>query len=450
MAQKLDEYLVFLSVANLREKDVQQMENLREMTAGGEIVDLIPSFPAVTCPVQANMTTGRLPDRHGIVANGFYWRDRDEVEVWTSPNDCVEVPQLWDLLYHHENGRTSAVWFPLHAKECGADFICTPAPIHNPDGSETLWCYTRPETLYQELRQKLGDFPLHRFWGPLANIESTEWIVDSAIELATQYRPNLFYIYLPHLDYSAQKEGPDSLAAMKAVQELDRVIGRLMVGLRNAYDGDPAWLVAGEYAITEVDQVLYPNRILREAGLLKVREEADGEYLDTAGSDAWALADHQVAHVYVRDAEPEVVERVAKLFQDQPGVGEVLAGQSREEYHLNHPRSGEVVLAAEPNAWFAYYYWLDDARAPNFTRRVDIHRKPGYDPVELFFDPATRGIPLNAELIRGSHGAPVRERKQRAVAISSRPGVFPSEPVRDTDIFHVALGQFGITMPGLT
>lgn len=448
MAEKLDDYLILISVANLREKDVARMENLKEMMAGGEIVDLIPSFPALTCPVQANMTTGRPPKRHGIIANGIYWRDRDEVEMWTSPNDCIEVPQLWDLLYHHERGLTSAIWFPQHAKEAGADFICTPAPIHNPDGSETMWCYTRPENLYGELRQKLGDFPLHRYWGPLANIESTRWIVESAIELAKAARPNLFYIYLPHLDYAAQKDGPDSVAAGKAVLELDEVLGQLMNGLRDAYDGDPCWLIAGEYAITPVERVIYPNRILREAGLLSVREERDGEYLDTT-SAAWALADHQIAHVFVRDGEPEIIDRVMRLFQGLPGIDEVLAGEQRSKYHMDHPRSGEVILTAQPDTWFAYYYWFEDHKAPPFARKVDIHRKPGYDPVELFFDPATRGIPLKPELVHGSHGALVRERFQRTVAISSRPGVFPREPVTDTDIFHVVLKHFGMTMDGL-
>jgi len=443
---KLDDYVVLLSVPHLREKDVARMQNLQEMTAGGEIVDLVPSFPAVTCPVQANMTTGRLPDKHGVIANGFYWRDRDEVEMWTSPNDCIEAPQLWDFLYHHERGLVSAAWFPLHSKECGAEYICTPAPIHNPDGTETLWCYTRPEDLYPKLREALGDFPLHRFWGPLANIESTRWIVESAILLAQEYRPNFFYIYLPHLDYAAQRDGPESAAAMKAVQELDEVLGRLMAGLRDAYDGDPLWLVAGEYVITPVERVVYPNRILREAGLLKVREEKEAENLETENSAAWDLAGNQEAHIYVKDAEPEVIEKVVGLFRGLPGVDEVLALEERARYHLNHPRSGEVILSAQPDAWFAYYYWLEDHLAPPFARKVDIHRKPGYDPVELFFDPNTRGIPLKAELVQGSHGAPARDKSQRTVLISSHPGILPPEPARDTDVFHVVLKHFDMRL----
>lgn len=188
------EYVVLFSVPGLREKDVAAMPNLRELMAGGEIADLVPSFPCVTCPVQANMTTGSPPDAHGVVANGFYWRDRRRVEMWTSPNDCIEKPQIWDLLSHHPSGLTSAVWFPLHAKHCEAEYACTAAPIHNPDGSESLWCYTRPTELYGDLRDTLGHFPLQHFWGPMANVKSTAWILESAVVAAKRWRPNFFYI----------------------------------------------------------------------------------------------------------------------------------------------------------------------------------------------------------------------------------------------------------------
>ncbi len=219
--------VVLLSVPGLRERDVAAMPHLRELTAGGEIAELVPSFPCVTCPVQANMTTGVLPDAHGVVANGFYWRDTHQVEMWTSPNECIEKPQLWDLLAHRQPAVRSAVWFPLHSKGCEADFVCTPAPIHNPDGSESLWCYTRPVDLYGTLHQRLGHFPLQHFWGPLADVRSSVWIVESAIYAAATWKPEFFYIYLPHLDYAAQRTGPDSPQAQQSVVELDRLIGRL-------------------------------------------------------------------------------------------------------------------------------------------------------------------------------------------------------------------------------
>ncbi len=437
---------ILLSIPGLREKDLPAMPNLRQLTAGGEMAALIPSFPCVTCPVQAAMTTGKPPSEHGVVANGFFWRGRGQVEMWTSPNECIDRSQLWDLLSHHEAELTSAVWFPLHSKGCEADFVCTPAPIHNPDGSESLWCYTRPMELYGQLRDELGHFPLKHFWGPIANIQSSRWIADSAMFAARQSQPDLFYIYLPHLDYAAQRTGPDSDPATVAVGELDEVIGRLAQGMVEAYGDELFWLVAGEYAIVPVDHVTYPNRVLREAGLLKIRQEEDGEHLDPAGSRAWAMVDHQTSHVFVADADPDTVGKVAEMFRGQPGIAEVLVGAQLARYELDHARSGEIVLISTPNSWQAYYWWLDDAKAPTFARTVDIHRKPGYDPVELHFDPATKSIPLDATRVRGSHGAPADDRTQQSVILSSEPISFTGPTVSDRDVFTVIMRQFGISL----
>ena len=275
------------------------------------------------------MTTGRLPAEHGVVANGFYWPQRREVEMWTSPNECIERPQIWDLLSHGPAGLTSAVWFPLHSMGCEADYVCTPAPIHNPDGSESLWCYTRPLEFYGTLRDRLGHFPLQHFWGPLANVKSSAWIADSAVLAAERWRPDFFYIYLPHLDYAAQRTGPESVEADAAVAELDELIGRLADGMRAAYGEDLLWMVAGEYAITPVADVTYPNRVLREAGLLAVRQEPDGEHLDLEASRAWALVDHQFSHVFVAGGDQQIAARVADVFRRQPGIAEVLLGAER-------------------------------------------------------------------------------------------------------------------------
>jgi len=438
--------VVLLSVPGLREKDVQGMKRLRELLAGGEIADLVPSFPCVTCPVQANMTTGKLAREHGVVANGFYRRDRQQVEMWTAPNDCIAEPQLWGLLSERDPALKSAVWFPLHSKECQAEYVCTPAPIHNPDGSESLWCYTRPTELYGTLRDRLGHFPLKHFWGPLANVRASEWIADSASYAARTWQPNFFYIYLPHLDYAAQRSGPDSAAAGAAVAELDQLVGKLAEGFREAYGDDLLWLVAGEYAIVPVGHVAYPNRLLREAGLLRVREEDDGEHLDLAASRAWALVDHQFSHVFVADAEEATVRKVADLFDGEPGIAEVLVGGDLHRYGLNHPRSGELVLVSTAESWQAYYWWLSDDRAPAFARTVDIHRKPGYDPVELCLDPATKSIPLEAGLVKGSHGAPAVDSRQKATIVSSEPGLFPGVSINDTDVFGAVLRHFGISM----
>lgn len=441
----MPDHVILLSIPGLRSRDLEAMPRLRALTAGGDCTELVPTFPAVTCCVQANMTTGTPPSEHGVVANGFFWRDRSEVEMWTAPADCIERPQLWDVLREHHPQLTSAAWFPLHSIDCGADYICLPAPIHNADGSESLWCYTRPDSFYQELLDELGHFPLQHFWGPLANIKGTAWIVDSAIRAAERWRPNLFYAYLPHLDYAAQKCGPDSPEATAAVVELDGEIGRLIDGLNAAY-GDPAplWLVAGEYAITPVESVSFPNRALADASLLKLRDTPAGRVIDYANSLAWALADHQFSHVFVRDADPTSLRSAADVLADLPGIAEVVVPSQAPQYDLNHPRSGDLVAVSKPDSWQAYYWWHADDEAPSFARTVDIHRKPGFDPVELHFDPATRSIPLDATLVKGSHGAPALDPSQRTVLASSQRGVFVERETADLDVADIVLRQFGI------
>jgi hypothetical protein len=447
----MPETVILLSIPGLRAADVERMPNLQKLTETGDRAPLVPSFPCVTCPVQVNMTTGQLPRKHGVMANGFYWRDKHEVEMWTAWNEVIQVPQIWDILSQHDPGIVSAVWFPLLSKGCEAELICTPAPIHNPDGSESLWCYTRPTEMYGMLRDKHGHFPLKHFWGPLANIQSTEWIAKSLVTAAEEWHPNFIYAYFPHLDYAAQKFGPDSPQALASLAELDRVFGEFVAGIEAAYaqipEQDrqpPLYIIVSEYAIVPVDHVEYPNRVLRDAGLLKLHTTDQGQEIDFAASGAWALVDHQFAQVYIRNADERVADEVRKLFKGQAGIAEVLVGAELEKYDLDHERSGEVILVSKPNSWMAYYWWTDDAEAPKYARTVDIHRKPGYDPVELCVDMATRSIPLDATLIRGSHGAPAHEDFQRGVILTSQPGVIEGPPMSDTDVFELVLRQFGI------
>ena len=429
-------HTVLVSVPGLREQDLPHMPNLSAIANRGDVKPLTASFPCVTCPVQANLTTGVGPDVHGVVANGFYYRDKGEVELWTAWNECIEAPQIWDLLHEHDPAITSAVWFPMHSKGAGADYICTPAPIHNPDGSESLWCYTKPRELYGELRDEFGHFPLMNFWGPIANIKSSDWIVDSAVHAAQKFQPNFSYIYVTHLDYAAQKTGPDSPEAKQAVVDIDVALGRLIDGYESAGLGEIHWLFASEYVITEVDEVAYPNRILREANFLNLNEDEGLEYLVPGESRAWAMVDHQLAHVFVK--EQEDVEAVANLFRENSLIEEVLVDSERDKYKLDHPRSGEVVLIAKSNAWFAYYWWVDDAKAPSFARTVDIHRKPGYDPVEMFIDMPSKQTPLDATLVKGSHGYP----GSTGVLVSSTK--LGEDSYLDTDVAGLVLKDFGV------
>ncbi len=431
-----------LSIPGLSAAYAERMPVLRRWRDAGGQATLVPSFPAVTCPVQVNLTTGCLPSEHGVVANGYYWRDRGEVEMWTAWNEVVERPQIWDLLHERHPGITSAVWFPLLSKGCGADTICTFAPIHNPDGTESLWCYTRPTEMYGELRDTFGHFPLKHFWGPFAGVQSTEWIVSSAIWSAERHRQQFWYIYLPHLDYATQKFGPDSPQAWEAVAQLDAQLARLEEGFARVYGAQSLlWLAASEYTVVPVDHVTYPNRVLRELDLLAINDQEGKELLDVGQSAAWAMVDHQLSHVFVRDADEQTIDRVAERFAREEGIATVLRREDFARHGIDHPHSGELVLVSQPNSWQAYYWWNDNTKAPDFAHTVDIHRKPGFDPAEMFLDPVTKGISLDATLVRGSHGAPAATAAQQGVLVASLPGVLKVESLADRDICQLVLDQ---------
>lgn len=425
------DYLIFVSMPGLRMRDLAHMPRLKALADSGSACELIPSFPCVTSSVQANMLTGRLPDSHGIIGNGFYHRDRGAVELWVGRNGLVQGEQLWDRLA--ARGITQAVWMAQNIKDAAADFIVTPEPIHHPDGRMDLWCYSKPDGLYKDLLADLGHFPLMNYWGPMANIKSTEWIINASLWLLQRKRPRFNYVYVPHLDYAAQKFGPNSPQQAASCQEADIQLGRLFDGVAALPLGSVAYMVVSEYAITDVSRVIYPNRVLREAGMLAIEERDGREFLNVRHSKAFSVVDHQFAHVYVRD--PADIFPIAGLFEGVDGIAEALHGDGLAKYHVDHPRSGEVVLICEPGAWLAYYWWRDEAKAPPFARTVDIHAKPGYDPVELFFDPATKSIPLNASLVKGSHGAPAMQSDQDGTFVSShRRGI--DDLMRDVDVLQ--------------
>ncbi len=440
--------VVLLTIPGLRRKDLESMPHLSALASEGTVASLEHQFPAVTWPSQANMLTGAQASQHGVTANGFYWRERDEVEMWTAWNEVIERPQIWDRLKDLNREIKTAAWFPMLSKGCGADYVCMPAPIHQADGSEDLWCYTKPQDFYGELLAKLDHFPLQHFWGPLANIKSTQWIVDSAIEAAKKFSPHFFYIYLPHLDYAAQKFGPDSPEALAAVGELDTVIGGLQHEFEAAGSEPIQWLALSEYTIQSVDYVCFPNRELRNAGFLVTQPDDHGaELIDRQQSDAWALVDHQFSHVYVRDLAK--LSDIKTTLQSVDGIQWVLDRDEQQRANLEHGRSGDLIAISEENSWQAYYWWLDDELAPGFAKTVDIHQKPGYDPVELCFDFATKSVPLDARLIKGSHGRAklsdgetvLVEDPGQGILVSSKPMPNKTQLI-DTDIFDLVINLF--------
>ncbi|HWI41834.1 MAG TPA: alkaline phosphatase family protein [Verrucomicrobiae bacterium] len=426
---------------------------LAELAAGSATVGSL--FPAVTCPVQSTYLTGKLPREHGIVANGWYFRDLSEVLFWRQSNRLVEGDKIWHLGRRRNPSFTCANSFWWYNMATDADWSVTPRPLYCADGRKIPDCYAAPSFLREELTKTLGTFPLFQFWGPAASIRSSRWIADAAMRLEERFRPTLHLVYLPHLDYILQKVGPAGNIS-RELREIDALCGELVDFFR---ERGCRVVVLSEYGIEDVRRPVHPNRVLREAGFLAVKEDLGREYLDTFASRAFAVADHQAAHVYVRD--PRDVPAVAALLAATPGVERVLDGEGKRETGLDHPRSAELVLLAEQGSWFTYYFWNDDARAPDYARTVNIHAKPGYDPCELFLDPEItfpqlkigglllrkalgfrtlmEVIPLDASLVRGSHGRPPSIPEQGPLLMSTEPGLLPSGHLEATSVCGVLL-----------
>ncbi|MEZ6096317.1 MAG: alkaline phosphatase family protein [Pirellulaceae bacterium] len=341
--------LIFVSIPGLRRRDFSTMLETQKRLGAVSISTLEHSFPSVTWPAQAHLLTGKTANEHGVTANGFFWRNTNSVEMWTAKNYVIQRPQIWDLLHIASPTKTSLAWFPMLSKESGADYIAMPAPIHNPDGSEDLWCYTKPTEYYGTLLDQLGHFPLQHFWGPLANIKSSQWIADSAMAAIQKFHPDFSYIYIPHLDYAAQKWGPNSEQAIEAVRELDVLLANFVDGIHQSVSSNAKLVLASEYVIQDVNHVTYPNRILREAGLLTVvTEEGGGELIDFESSRAWALVDHQFSNIYVKNSDAETIEQVVKLFSNQNGIDGIFAGDARNEIGMQHERAGDIILVSTP------------------------------------------------------------------------------------------------------
>jgi predicted AlkP superfamily pyrophosphatase or phosphodiesterase len=413
--------LLVLDVVGLTPQLLDHMPHLKSLARSGSQAPLSTVLPAVTCAAQSTFLTGALPAEHGIVANGWYFRELGDVLLWRQHNGLVSGDKIWDAARRVHPGYTVANICWWYAMGADTDITVTPRPVYYADGRKEPDCYTRPPALHDELTEKFGTFPLFHFWGPGADIVSSQWIIDATRHITSTRNPDLTLCYLPHLDYDLQRYGPDDPRSYRAAAELDAAMAPL---LDDAKQEGRTVVALSEYGITRVSRPVDINRALRRAGLLEVHTQDGMEYLDPMASRAFAVADHQLAHVYVRD--PSDVPRVRDVLAGLPGVDEVLDAAGKARHGLNHHRSGELVAVAEPDAWFTYYYWLDDTRAPDFARTVEIHRKPGYDPAELFFDPSDRFakaragvslarkklglrysmrvVPLDPSCVRGSHG----------------------------------------------
>jgi predicted AlkP superfamily pyrophosphatase or phosphodiesterase len=423
-------------------EDASRTPNLSRLAREGWTAPLVPPFPAVTCPVQATFTTGAPPREHGVVANGLYERERFTVRFWDQPTSMVQQEKVWERLRRCDPSATTALLFFQNTMFADVDVVVTPAPLHE-EHELVPWCYSKPVGYYEQLVERHGPFELSSYWGPLAGARSSEWIVEAALDALREHQPTLTWVYLPHLDYNAQRFGPDSEQFLADLATMDRLVGRFMDGVSGlGLRDDAAVLLASEYAITAVNRPIYLNRLLREAGLLQVREIGGYEYPDLELSRAFAMVDHQVAHIYVK---PGAEHDTRTAIWGRAGIETILGEFDKRDLAIDHPSSGELIAVADTGAWFPYYWWLDDAKAPPFARTVDIHRKPGYDPVELFFDPATRSIPLKPELIKGSHGRPHDRERKRPLLIASGVGLphRPGGEVPATRLPELILGLLG-------
>ncbi len=439
--------------------DPDRTPALSRFAQAGAHTIIRPALPAVTCAAQATYITGQPPSAHGIVANGWYDRSLAEVHFWKQSNHLVQGTKIWDHLRRKQPGFTCAQlfwWFNMYS---GADFSITPRPLYPADGRKVFDIHSWPHAIRGAIKHDLGPFPFPTFWGPAAGTPSpqgapdaaTRWIADSARWIEEKHRPTLSLVYLPHLDYNLQRLGPTSPAVPADLGRIDSIVGELIAfyharGVRV--------LILSEYGITPVTTPIHLNRLFRAQGWITLKDELGLETLDCGACRAFAVADHQIAHIYLND--PSLLQPARQLLETTPGIARVLGPQDRAAAGLNHPRAGDLVAIAAENAWFTYYYWLDDARAPDFARTVDIHRKPGFDPVELFLDPGIPAvrlrilwrllqkrlgfrmlmdvIPLDAALVRGSHGALPARQADWPVLLSDQPDLPLKDPVEATEV----------------
>ncbi len=411
------------------------------------LTSIVPMLPAVTTSVQSTYITGKWISEHGIVGNGWYDHSDSEIKFWKQSNKLVQAEKIWDKAKQINSSFTCSKMFWWYNMYSTADYSVTPRPNYLADGRKMPDCYSHPAGLRDDLQKELGQFPLFKFWGPGADITSTQWIADASVFTDKKYDPTLTLIYLPHLDYGLQKHGQDSNKIGKDLSEIDKVVEQLV----NYYTSKNARIILlSEYGITNVDRPVHLNRVLRKNDLLQIRVERGLELLDAGASKAFAVADHQVAHVYVND--PLVTGQVRRILEKVEGVELVLDKEAQKQYSIAHERSGDFVLMADERSWFTYYFWLDDSVAPDYARVVDIHKKPGYDPVELFMTSKARAgyklfrkkaglryvmdvIPLDATLVKGSHGRIVSDKSFHPVLITD--SIAKQGEVLATDVYDI-------------
>ena len=424
----------------------------------GASASIEPVLPAVTCTAQTTYLTGKWPSEHGIVGNGWYFKNECEVKFWRQSNKLTQSDKLWDEMKQLDSNFTCANLFWWYNMYSTVDYSVTPRPNYLADGRKIPDVYSHPPELRDQLQKELGTFPLFNFWGPKTSVKSSQWIADAAIRTDQLHDPTLTLVYLPHLDYNLQRYGIDFSKISKDLNEIDEVVKKLV----SHYDKENTNIVLlSEYGITDVSKPIHINRILRSEGLISIREERGLELLDAGASKAFGVADHQIAHIYLND--PTIESKVKELLKGIEGIDRVLSHNELQEAHLNHDRCGDLLLIADKDSWFTYYFWMDDSKAPDYANMVDIHKKPGYDPVEMFTDPDDKFvmlkvilklikkklgfrtvmniIPLKANLVKGSHGRIPEDQSDYPVFITNNKGSLKQELFKSTEVYQLITKQ---------
>ncbi|HEU5220795.1 MAG TPA: nucleotide pyrophosphatase/phosphodiesterase family protein [Candidatus Nitrosotalea sp.] len=398
--------IIVINVVGLEHKHLNSdlTPNISALAEKGESAKMEPVFPSVTCTVQASILSGRYPSEHGIIANGLYDRSSHSVSFWEQPSALVQKERVWDTLKNKSPSVKTAVLFWQNTMFVNSDIVITPRPLHMGDGSMIQWCYSKPVGYYEEASRTIGEFNLATYWGPMASHRSSEWIGKAAEYTLEKSRPNLMFVYIPHVDYSAQRFGPNSNQARDDLKKADSIVGDIVEKTSKLGTSDETeFMVISEYAFNDVSGAVPLNVKLREAGLLDIRTIGGKEYIDFELSRAFAMVDHQVAHIYIKDG---FADKTQKVLEDLPEVEKVLTKKEQKGLKIDNERSGELIAISTKDKWFSYYWWDETQKAPPFAGTVDIHRKPGYDPLELFYDREKNSIPFDTNMIKGSHGRP--------------------------------------------
>ena len=411
------QHVIVIDIVGLEEKHLNSglLPTISAFAEKGESSKMKPVFPAVTSTVQTSFLSGEYPNRHGIISNGFMDRETYNVSFWEQYNSLVKVPRIWDIIKNKNINFKTAVLFWQNTLYSNSDIIITPKPIHLENEME-MWCYSKPVGYYEEIMKQIGEFDLSSYWGPLASSLSSEWITKAAQYTIEKSRPNFMFTYIPHVDYSAQRFGKESNQVSDDLVLADSIVEKIIDSTKKSktYE-NTQFIIFSEYSFNNVNCAIPINIILRNNGLLNVRKIGDKEYVDFEFSQAFAVVDHQIANIYLKS--PQDKERIVSILKKISDIDIIITGVEKKFFNIDHERAGDIIVVANRDKWFSYYWWYDENIAPSFTRMVDIHRKPGYDPLELFFDSKKRSIPFDTGLLKASHGRPVNMTTQEGYSL---------------------------------